>query len=174
MRALLDSLKRKLEIRESQRELLTVNSPISGEVMTWNLAERLRSRPVQRGQLLLDVAKLDGPWTLELNLPDRRIAHVLRADKVSDEPLRVTFLLASQTAKTYSGRVVKLAKATRVDPEIGQNLLVTVEFDPTEVEFRKPGSVVQAKIHCGKKPLGYVWLHSVFEFIQSRVLFKVW
>ncbi|MBS0260866.1 MAG: hypothetical protein JSS02_02830 [Planctomycetes bacterium] len=35
----------------------------------------------------------------------------------------------------------------------------------------KPGATVLAKIHCGRRPLGYVWLHDVYDFIKSRVLF---
>jgi hypothetical protein len=37
----------------------------------------------------------------------------------------------------------------------------------------RPGATVVARIHCGRRALGYVWLHEVWEFIQSRVLFRL-
>jgi hypothetical protein len=37
----------------------------------------------------------------------------------------------------------------------------------------KVGADAKAKINCGKKPVGYVLLHDLFEFIQSRILFRV-
>ena len=36
----------------------------------------------------------------------------------------------------------------------------------------RQGAAVTAKVYCGKRPLGYVLLHDVIEFIQSRVLFR--
>lgn len=36
----------------------------------------------------------------------------------------------------------------------------------------KVGADVKAKIHCGREPIGYVWFHEVWEFIQSRILFR--
>ena len=39
-----------------------------------------------------------------------------------------------------------------------------------EAPARAP--TVTAKVYCGRRPLGYVLLHDVIEFIQSRVLFR--
>jgi hypothetical protein len=36
----------------------------------------------------------------------------------------------------------------------------------------KVGADVKAKIHCGRAPIGYVWFHELWEFIQSRILFR--
>ena len=56
---------------------LDVKSPINGLVVTWDLQNRLIHRPVQRGQVLLRVANPDGPWQLELHMPENRIGHVV-------------------------------------------------------------------------------------------------
>ena len=37
----------------------------------------------------------------------------------------------------------------------------------------KVGADVKAKILCGKAPVGYVLFSDLFEFIQSRVLFRL-
>jgi hypothetical protein len=36
----------------------------------------------------------------------------------------------------------------------------------------KVGADVKAKIHCGRAAIGYVWFHDLWEFIQSRILFR--
>ncbi|HYO23927.1 MAG TPA: HlyD family efflux transporter periplasmic adaptor subunit [Lacipirellulaceae bacterium] len=36
----------------------------------------------------------------------------------------------------------------------------------------KVGADVKAKIHCGRASIGYVWFHELWEFIQSRILFR--
>jgi multidrug efflux pump subunit AcrA (membrane-fusion protein) len=36
----------------------------------------------------------------------------------------------------------------------------------------KVGADVKAKIHCGRAPVGYVLFHDLWEFIQSRILFR--
>jgi hypothetical protein len=36
----------------------------------------------------------------------------------------------------------------------------------------KVGADVKAKIHCGRAAIGYVWFHELWEFIQSRILFR--
>ncbi len=170
---LLESLQRKIEILTLRQSQLKVVSPIAGEVITWNLDERLRDRPVQTGQILLEVADLDGPWCLELNLPDRRVAEVLAAAQRSREPLHVSYLLASDTSQQFTGVVQEIAKATRVDPEKGQNVLVRVSVDKDDIPFLQPGTGIQAKIYCGQHRLGYVWLRDVWHFLQSKIVFRV-
>lgn len=169
---LLQSLQEQLDIQLQRKGQLRVESPIDGEVITWNLEDRLKDRPVMNGQTLMKVAQLDGRWRLELNLPDRRIAHLLRADAASEEPLKVSFIVASDPGTKYQGRVVEVANATRVDPTEGQNLLVIVEIDDAVIDGRRAGTEVQAKVDCGRRSIGYVWFHDVIEFVQSRILFR--
>ena len=57
---------------------LEVKSPINGLVVTWDLRNRLIHRPVQRGQVLLRVADPDGPWQLELHMPENRVGDIAK------------------------------------------------------------------------------------------------
>ncbi len=169
---LLQSLQQQLDIQMARKSELQILSPIDGEVITWNLEDRLMDRPVMNGQSLMRIAQLDGAWRLELSLPDRSISHLLRAMSKSDESLEVTFILASDPGTRYRGRVIEAANATQVDPTEGQHLLVIAEIDNSEVNWGRAGTEVQAKVDCGQRSIGYVWLHGVIEFIQSRVLFR--
>ncbi len=172
LRVLIASLEDQRKILELRRSQLTVVSPIDGKVITWDLQERLRDRPVRMGQRLMQIADLDGPWQLELSLPDRRIADVLAAQSARQRPLLVTYVLASDNSQQYEGRVVEVERSTRVDAEKGQTVLVRVEIEK-DARLLQPGTQIQAKIHCGPHRLGYVWLRDVWHFIQSRILFPV-
>ncbi len=169
-----NGLKEEIEILNRRKSDLDVKSTIDGEVITFNLEDKLQDKPVETGQSLMQVAKLNGPWIIELNVPDRRITDVLRANEEKDEPLNVVFRLAADTSLEFEGTVRDIAMATRVDAEQGQNVLVTVEVDREQIppEARHPFTGVQAKIKCGKKPLGVVWFRDVWHFIKSNIWFR--
>ena len=62
--------------------------------------------------------------------------------------------------------------SAEVHGDEGNTVLVKVAIDQEGLE-KRPGADVIAKIHCGYRPMGYVWFHDVLAFIQSRVLFRL-
>jgi hypothetical protein len=151
---------------------LRVRAPMKGQVLTWDLDQLLAARPVQRGQTLLTVADVDGPWELELTIPDDQIGHVLEAQAASDRPLEVTFILATDPGVTYDGRIERVAFTTEEKPGAERpSVTVRVDFDASRIKGKRPGASAIAKVHCGRASLGYVWLHELFEAVQSRILF---
>jgi hypothetical protein len=112
-------------------------------------------------------------------VPDDRIGHVLSAEEEQraahgDEPLDdVSFIVATEPGATHSGRVQRIALATETDKTAGATVLVTADFDRSTIpaDELRPGATIVAKIHCGRRSLGYVWLHELWETIQSKVLF---
>jgi multidrug efflux pump subunit AcrA (membrane-fusion protein) len=174
LRASLESAQKQLEIIDSQLAMLSVESPLDGQVLSWDVRRALAGKPIRRGDLLLEVADVDGPWELELKLPDRRIGHVLRAQSKEGERLPVTFVLAADPNVSWEGTVQQIAGTTQNDPADGQTIRVDVAFDHEALDIRQVGSGVLAKIHCGYRPIGYVWLVDIVEFLQSRVFFRLW
>jgi multidrug efflux pump subunit AcrA (membrane-fusion protein) len=168
LKELLKGLETEREILMREQADLVVRSPIDGQPLTWNLEQLLQARPVERGQSLLTVADLNGPWVAELRLPDHRTGHVLAARDELHPDLDVSFALASDPGIEYPGRVSEVAPTTDLDPADSPTVLVTVAFDRREVPGLRPGATVLARIHCGRRAIGYVWLHELFEFIQSH------
>ena len=87
---------------------------------------------------MLTIADLDGPWIIELRVPDDRIGHVLEAEdertrSKSDEQLAASFLLATEPGKSHVGKVEKISLAADTDktPDkaTGTTVEVTVSFD---------------------------------------------
>jgi hypothetical protein len=172
LRQWIASLRRQQALLEEQRQNLLVRSPLVGEVITWNVDPTLRQRPVRRGQLLMTVADLEGPWVLELFLPDRHVGHLLQARNGLEQPLDVVFTLATNPNKKIAGKLTKAAGSIQIQEQEGASLPVTVQFERGDVQFLQPGATVTAKIHCGRRSLGYVWLHDLWEFLQYRVFFR--
>ncbi len=152
--------------RQKQREL-AVHSPTEGEVVTWDVQNLLRRRPVERGQRLMRIAETDGPWHLELDVPEHRIGHVVRAARASDAPPRVSFILATDPATRYEGRIDEIHGTAEVRGPTGNAVRVTVEIDPADLAHRIPGAGVTARIDCGPCSLGYDLLHDAIAWAQS-------
>ena len=170
LRQLLASQQGQLAILRGQREKLTLRSPIDGEVLTWDLEQTLSDRPVQRGQLLLSVGDLDGPWVADLEVPDDDIGYVLDA-RTDGSRAPVSFELATHRGVDYHGQIRRIA--TRTETPVGDRpvVRVTLDVDEEKLGHRRPGATIFAKIHCGKMPAAYVWFHDVVEAVKSWLSF---
>jgi biotin carboxyl carrier protein len=164
-------LQRQLELLRQKEEQLTVRSPIAGEVVTWRLRDKLMHRPVERGQTLVTVVDRAGAWELELRMPERRVGHLVRASDSLGEDLRVAFHLATHPGQEFQGRVTEIHRTADVQGDDGNTVLVRVAIDREQLPDLRPGATVNGRVHCGRRPLGYVWLHEVIETVQTQVLF---
>jgi len=170
LRELISSLEQQYAILEQKQAELEVRSPMGGEVLTWNLEQLLQARPVNRGQILMTVADLQGPWQLELRVPDHRIAHILAAQREIGESLEVSFALATDPVRPLQGTVRRVGMRTEVTESEGAFVLVTVDVNREEMSELIPGATVTAKVYCGRRAVGYVWLHDLIDAIQSWFL----
>ncbi len=178
VKSLLESLKRQRSVLDKQRDDLKLLSPMAGTVLTWDAANLLSARPVGRGQALLTVAQLDGPWEIEAQVADNRIGHVIAAENERhrdrpDSELSASFRMATDPSATHEGQVRRVAMSTESDKTTGSTVLVTIDIDRANLPGAqlRPGATAIVKIHCGRRSLGYVWLHEFWEMFQSRVLF---
>jgi hypothetical protein len=157
---------------------LRVTSPVAGQVVTWDVDRLLQARPVERGQVLLSVAEPNGDWLLDLSVPERRMGHVSRAwrdAQAAGRPLEVSFVLATDPSVSRTGIVQEICDRADPDSEDGQTVRVRVAFDRQNLpeELLRPGAIVSAKIDCGHRPLGYIWLHDLIDWARREVLFRL-
>ena len=165
----IESLQQQSRIIASQLDGLQLTSPITGDVLTWDLERSLVGRPVQRGQALLLVSDLQGPWKLEFEVPDESVGHVLRAAKKSDEGLALRFVLANEPEQEYNGVTTRFDLVTQTRENQRPAVLVEADFDRNQNIPLRPGALVVAKVDCGRRSVGFVWFHEIFEEVRRRL-----
>jgi multidrug efflux pump subunit AcrA (membrane-fusion protein) len=170
-----DDLQTELQLLRQQSGRLTVRSPIDGEVTTWDVENLLRERPVNRGEVLMSVADPKGEWELQVFMPENRMGHIMAARQELEpgERLSVEYIVATDPNRKLKGVVREIHRAAEMHEEHGHAVKILVEIDKEQVQDRRPGLTVTAKVHCGRRSIGYVWLHDLFEWFQSRVLFHL-
>lgn len=168
------SLGTQLTLLNAKRDELKVVSPIDGQVITWQVRELLIQRPVHDGQILMTVADPDGPWQLEINMPENRLGHIEAARQSSYGPnLETTYILATEPGAKHKGQVVEVERKADVHGDEGNTVTVRVAINKDDFVDRRPGATVTAKVNCGWAPLGYVWFHDLIAFVQTKVLFRL-
>jgi len=161
-----------------KKEMLKITSPIDGRVVTSNVQERLgSSRPVNRGESLLEIADPTKDWELEVLMPEKRMGHIAEARSKTKGKLPVTFFLATNPAEQLQGEVDIEELSAEVRGDSGNTVLVHVSFDQDKlhkvVEKPKIGASATAKIHCDKRAIGYVWFHDLVDFVRAKILFRI-
>lgn len=167
------SLENELRIRIEEQTLLEIKSPIDGRVVNWNVRQNLLHRPVVRGQSLMTIVHPDTQWRIELEMPERRLIHLIRAMQKSENPLTVTFGLVSNPGTEYEGELISVDRKLDVYSDEGNTALVRVAFpnETIDPELLRSETRVTAKVHCGTRSIGYVMFHELFETVQSSWMF---
>jgi multidrug efflux pump subunit AcrA (membrane-fusion protein) len=168
----LTNLRRELELLNHERDQLVVTSPIAGRVLTWDIGHRLGARPVERGEVLVSVADLSAEWQLELDVPDDQIGYVFAAQQDLRPGLSVRFRLSSDDREKHEGHIVEICQTADVKSEEATSpspsVLVKVALDKLDLSEAgrrelRPGVSARAQIACGRRPVGYVWLHDIWD-----------
>ena len=120
----------------------------------------------------MKVADPNGDWELELNMAEDRMGHIANAQNEFGKDLDVTYILATDPDVELKGKVKEVAESAEVSGEEG-NTVVQSEWPSTrkQLPHLKVGATVTGKVHCGKRPSGYVWLHDPIAFVYSKVSF---
>jgi len=175
----LRSLEQQRELLLEKEKQLRVYSPADGEVITWDVKNLLKERPVRRGDVLMQIANPEGEWQLEILMPERRMGHIARVRsqlkaKSPEDDLVVEYVLASQPDRVLQGKVKEIHRAAEVREDHGNVVMIKVAVNKEDLpKGIRPGAAVSAKVHCGRVSLIYWLLHDVIDFVRTRVLFRI-
>ena len=89
----------------------------------------------------------------------------------SADSLDVSFVLATNPAQVLSGKLDRVGGRTEITDGEGVVVWATVRVDAAAIAERLPGAGVVARIHCGRRAIGYVWLHDLIDFVRTWILF---
>ncbi|AWM41962.1 hypothetical protein GobsT_69060 [Gemmata obscuriglobus] len=158
--------------------------------------ESLLGRTMRPNEEMLRIAHLEGPWHLELKIPQRNVGQVLRAfadpaqhltdpDRGGRKYLEVDVILRSQAATQYKGRLYRedlMAEAVPNKNEHDENEPVVTAYVKLNIDGIDPdkwipreqlttGLEVNTRIRCGDHALGYTLFHGVWEWFYEKVIF---
>ena len=171
-------------VRLSRREWTVLNS---------NFKEELTNKSVKPSEQILMLGARDGPWEIELKIPQKHLGHVLEAFHGDHKKeLDVEFLLRSDPSRKFMGKL-KLDKignealSNKEDKDEAEpSVLAYVRISNDGVEDPKDkidsayllppelllsGTEVHGKICCDDHPMGYSLFYGVFEFLYEKVVF---
>ena len=104
-------------------------------------------------------------------MADKEIGHLLRAQQILKPDLDVDFLVAAEPGKICHGTIESRSMTAEPDDTARSRVRVVVAFDRNQIDQPRPGATALPRIHCGKRSLGYVWLHDLIDAIRTRLLF---
>jgi len=193
------STKERIDIVEEQIESMNIRSPQDGIITTWEARKTLMSRPVEMGQELLQVAAIEGDWTLEVEIPDDDMGPVLFARSRLEADIKAgrekpgtrwlaDFVSMTDPEHRYPGYVIRIAPGAETIAESEQYknqnrhiVKATVGFEPAvlkdylirnDIKEPRPGSEVRARIYCGGTSLAYYLLRKPIQVFYESVAFR--
>jgi hypothetical protein len=155
-------------------------------VLSGNFKDEWTNRQAQPSDSLLRLGAKDGPWEIEMKIPQKHISQVLNAfGREKTDVLDVDFLLRSDPTRTYKGKLFRDRIAGEATPNRDDNnesepyvlAYVSVDHPDIEAAYRLPnaslvsGTEVHAKVRCGDHALGYSLFYGVWEFLYEKVGF---
>lgn len=157
----LANLKKDRTLIEIQNDELTVKAPFNGTVFLQDPQKQLAVRPVQRGQLLCQVVAKESGWQLELDVPEHLRQYVLSGD-ANDSQREVRYLIKASPGADWQTKLTAIDSAVQVRK--GQLVCrATAAISELPEANRRPGTSVSARVHCGRRSLGFVWFREVIE-----------
>ncbi|MDE0866316.1 MAG: biotin/lipoyl-binding protein [Rubripirellula sp.] len=166
----------KQQLQKQRAEDLIIRSPIDGTVVSWDVEKTLRSRPIMTGQVLMEVADLDKPLMLEVELPEKREGHLdeyLAEQGLlgTDGSLSVTYILATDPDEPLDAVLELNSISMRADANEEHGAVIKMRAIPDQATLRelqpRPGAKVIAKIYCGRRSSGFVFFHEIYEWCHK-------
>ena len=171
-----ENLQEQLSLMEKKKSFQIITSPIDGTVVTPQPKRRLMNFPTTANLAVLEVADFEGPWQMELKIPQNKIGYVTEAQQAADNhPLPVEFRIGTNPNLVLDGRLISVASRA-VPSESGvPEFRAIVEADGEQFQELsdelRSGTGVTAKILCGKRSLGFVCFYQIIDWLRTKVFF---
>jgi len=172
----LKAMKAELKKYELMREEYSICAPVAGQVITRESQIRLlASKPVSRGEAVLEIVPQECTWNLLVNVPEGVSEDLLRAydDKERKEPLKAKVILNAYPDQIFETEVISITPRAVVDmtqKDEYRNAIEVKVAEPAgfvkEVGQPRQGMEGKVSIECGKRSLFYAVTHEFANFIR--------
>ena len=170
----LRSYEAEMKLLKEKKEALIRTAPIDGVVVTWDVKNVLRARPVVTGQVLMAIADPTKQWHLELEMPEKRMMYLDGAKNTNDgKPLNVEFIQTTNPSVRFNGTLSpeEIHQRAEVHPDEGAVVKLKVIPETMDGLSLRAGARVTANVKCGKRNAAFVWFHEVVEWAYANLLF---
>ena len=174
------SLSKQLDVLHEKEKRLVIKSPMSGQIVTWDVRQRLYGRTVEPGQIVLSVAQPEKDWELELEVPDDKIGYIAErevelATETPPRTITVTYILATEPDREMEGKIKEIQQTAEVRKDQDNTVLVLVKIDRDLIDPQqlRMGTSVSGKLDCGRRSIGFVLFHDLMAWIQTKILFRL-
>jgi hypothetical protein len=164
-------------------------------VLTSAFKTDYEGREVKPSEAIMQLGVKEGPWEIELKIPQKCIGQVLRAyerkallegrEVTPEDTLDVDFVMMSSSTIKYRGKLERVKISGEANPNKDENneaepvvtAYVRVEGRDIDPDYRVTraelvsGTEVRAKIRCGDRAAGYSLFYGVWEFLYEKVVF---
>jgi hypothetical protein len=145
-----------------------------------------RNLYVKPSDPLLRLGDKEGPWEIELKIPQKHIGQVLRAfQDLKTDRLEVDLLVTSVPTTKFRGILMRDKVAGEATPNRDEHnesapvVMAYVSLDHPDIpeDMRVPrelfvtGVEVHGKVRCGKHAMGYSLFYGLWEFFYEKVIF---
>jgi hypothetical protein len=162
-------------------------------VLSADFLENMTNRGVKPSDQILHLGAKEGPWEVELKIPQKHYGQVAeaflrqKADGEKVEELDVDLLVKSDPTHTYKGKLKRSAisgeavshkdENNESEPVVTARVRISgkdiAESDQIPPELLFTGVEVKAKIRCGNRAMGYSLFYGVYEFLYEKVVFYI-
>jgi RND family efflux transporter MFP subunit len=156
LRARIDQAQAQLALVEEQLARTVMSAPFDGVIVRGDLTQSLGA-PVERGQVLFEIAPLDG-YRVALQVDERDVAHVVAGQRgeltiasMPGERLAISVKSVTPVNTAREGRNYFKVEAT-LDTDPGDRL--------------RPGMQGVAKIHVDERKLVWIWTRSFTDWLR--------
>ena len=150
----IETLQQRQEFLTLKQKRMTLHAPIAGQVTTPDLEQRLIARPLNRGDVMMTISNTEGPWELELLVPDNCVQYITQWQQQNqDKPVIVKFRLVSASEQMFKGELREFDFRAELNADQSASFAkAIVDLDETELkEVLRLGSRVYGKFECGEK-----------------------
>ena len=153
-----DQAQTQIDLIDAQLQRAVLRAPIDGVVVSGDLSQMLGS-PIERGQLLFEVAALDD-YRLILMVDETDVGWV-------EEGSRGKLRLRSLPEDVFEFEVTAITPVS--EPGEGANRF-RIEANPIGLPpALRPGMEGVAKIDIDSRPIGWIWTRSFYHWLRMQL-----
>ena len=169
----IQSIDDQLAVLQRVKQSLVIRAGRDGIVDAWQIQQRLESRPLRRGDPLLQVVAEDSSWIVDVRVPQSRIAHI--QDAQSGQNLSARVSLEARPQQSFEASLLQIGPSEVGDQDAVPSTAVLLRLSDQASRViasdqdagRQSGAPARVMFHCGKTPAAHLLFQDVIRSLRG-------